>query len=125
MNDKTKEESIIGFITLRTTSFIKKYEDYNEGHSALEIAEIAIDQNFEKQGWGSILVKFAISIASNLNTKYAGIEYIVLCADPKAENFYKDFNKPNLGFKKIIDMYAEIPRDGWNVKCIPMLVKLQ
>ena len=60
MNDKTKEESIIGFITLRTTSFIKKYEDYNEGHSALEIAEIAIDQNFEKQGWGSILVKFAI-----------------------------------------------------------------
>jgi len=48
-----------------------------------------------------------------------------LCADPKAENFYKEFNKPNLGFKKIIDMYAEIPRDGWNVKCIPMLVKLQ
>lgn len=119
-NEKTRQQAIAGFITLKATSLVKIYDEFSEGHAALEITELAIDINFERQGLGTLLVKFAITTAANINDEFMGIEYIVLCADPEAVAFY---SHPTLDFKKLEEYYY-LPREAWNRGCIPMLIKL-
>lgn len=66
------------------------------------------------------MVKFAIAEASELNETTVGVQYVILCADPKAVKFYS--NK-KLGFEKL-PAYKQIPREFRNQNCIPMVLKI-
>lgn len=88
------------------------------GSPALEIAELAVCESAERLGIGTELLKFASVLAYELNDDFLGIEYIVLCADEQAVPFYQKFN-----FGRISDI-GEIPRDGWNDGCVPMVLRI-
>jgi len=119
-----KPTNILGYITLRASSFLM---DDGEGHElgdgALEISELSVNQDFERQGIGAYLVRSAIVEAAELNSKCLGIKYVLVCADPAAEGFYSN---SKLGFKRISDYYKmhTIPFENWNTGCIPMAIKL-
>lgn len=124
VDDTTKEERIIGYIALRATSItIEADKDdftYTKGHPALEISELAIDEKYERSGYGTSLVGYAIVKAAELRNEHIGIEYIAVCADLSAIDFYA---KAPLDFVNMDEFY-DVPRDGWNVACTPMLRKL-
>lgn len=116
--DETGAEiAIAGFITLRATSLVSTSETgVKIVHPALEIAELAVDKEYERKGVGSKLVDTAIFIADRLRNSFLGIKYVVLCADPKAIGFYEKMN-----FGKIGDLYEAL-REGWNDHCEPMYI---
>lgn len=116
----TKESEILGFVTLRATSLVDSCDGKLYVMPSLEIAELAIDCKHERKGFGKTLVEAAIYIATELNNQYIGIQYVVLCADPKAVGFYEN---PKVGFGRLGDYY-KILHDGWNDNCIPMYIKL-
>ena len=116
----TKESEIIGFVTLRATSLVDSSDGVLYVKPSLEIAELAVDQKFERRGYGKVLVDVAIYIANHLNDHFIGIENVVLCADPKAVGFYEN---PKIGFGKLEDYY-KILHDGWNNHCVPMYIKI-
>jgi len=120
IDDETRDgsETIIGFVALRTSSLISKNDDEITGRAAIEITEIAISKYYERKGFGISLLKLAISLADDMRNNYVGIEYIVACADSASVSFYER-NK----FTCISDYY-EVPREGWNKNCIPMILKL-
>lgn len=119
-DEETGEKLIAGYITLRCSSLIMESgENYKLGYPALEIAELAVDQNYERIGLGTDMVKFAINEAIELNTSIIGIQYVILCADIAAIDFY---NK-KLGFTSI-GQYKEIPREHRNSTCEPMMLKI-
>ena len=107
-----------GYITLRATSYIQIIEGKTLGNPALEIFELAVSKDAERQGVGSALVKFALLKAMEWKSNLLGIEYVTLCSDENAVPFYEKF-----GFKRV-DEYGEIPREQWNTNCIPMFLKL-
>jgi ribosomal protein S18 acetylase RimI-like enzyme len=111
-------EAIVGFVALRASSLISDNYDEITGRAAIEITEIAIDKCYEGKGFGTSLLKLAISLADDMRNNYVGIEYIVACADSASESFYKK-NR----FSRVSDYY-DIPREGWNKNCIPMVLKL-
>lgn len=112
------ESKILGFITLRATAYTKIFENSMLGYPAMEIFELAVDKDYEGQHIGSELVKFALATAYELRANVLGIQYITLCADAQAVPFYEKFH-----FARV-DNQGEIPREQWNVDCIPMVVKL-
>ena len=116
-NDNGKNR-ILGFITLRASSYIKTYDGVLQGYPALEILELAVAADAEKQGIGTELMKFAFTTALDLNAVTLGIQYILLCADKNAVTFYQRF-----GFE-CVESHGSVPRDGWNVECTPMFIKL-
>ena len=118
-NEISNDSHIVGFITLRATSLVDERNGNRYVKPALEIAELAVDQKYERNGFGSQLVDAAIYIATKLNDQFVGIQNIVLCADPSAVGFYE---KPAIGFGKLKDYYAL--HDDWNDNCIPMYIKL-
>lgn len=120
-NDTTGEKLIAGYITLRCNSLIMESgESYKLGYPALEIAELAVDKNYERQGLGTDMVKFTISEAIELNETKVGIQYIILCADVAAVKFYSN---EELGFKPLRQM-QQIPREHRNSNCEPMMLKI-
>jgi len=108
---------IVGFVTLRTSSLIMT--EYNSviGRSAIEITELAIDKDYERKGFGRQLIDLALSVTDEVRQNYAGVEFLVAVADPASEAFYI-----RQEFEKLADYY-EIPRENWNVNCIPMLLR--
>jgi len=108
---------IVGFVTLRATSLIIAEQSSQIGRPAIEITEIAVDVDYERKGFGRELVNVALAIADELRHNYVGIEYVVACADPIAESFYT-----HMGFAKLSNYY-EVPREGWNIECVPMAFK--
>lgn len=120
-NEQTGERKIAGYITLRCSSLVMESgEDYKLGFPALEIAELAVDENYERCGLGTDMVKFAINEAAELNDMRIGIQYVILCADIAAVGFYS--NK-ELNFQKIRPL-QEIPREHRNSECKPMMLKI-
>lgn len=120
-NEQTQEKVIAGYITLRCSSLIMESgENYKLGFPALEIAELAVDKNYEGQGLGTDMVKFAINEAVELNDMKIGIQYVILCADVAAVGFYSN---SELNFKPIRKM-QEIPREHRNSTCEPMMLKI-
>ena len=117
-NEETGEKKLLGYITLRATSYIKTFEGVMHGSPALEIFELAVDKTVEHEGIGTILVKFALAKAHELNQSEVGIQYVTLCADELAVPFYE-----KMGFARMDD-YGDVPRDNWNVDCVPMFIKL-
>ena len=119
-NDETGAEKIMGYITLRTTSFIKDMgESKKFGYPALEISELAVDKNYAGNHIGTDMVMDAINMANAIND-IASIKYVVLCSDPMAEAFYE-----KLEFVKMCDTLEEIPRERANIECVPMYIKLR
>lgn len=109
---------LLGYITLRATSYIQIIEGKTFGNPALEIFELAVSKDAERHCVGTALVEFALSKAFEWKSSLLGIEYITLCSDEKAVPFYEKFD-----FKRV-DEYGEIPREQWNTNCIPMFLKL-
>jgi len=117
-DDKSNTKAIAGFITLRSSSLISENGDEITGRSAIEIAEIAVDKLYERKGYGTALLDFVFLLVDDIRTKTIGIEYIVACADTASVSFYEKNN-----FVRISEYY-EVPREGWNRNCIPMVLKL-
>lgn len=109
---------IMGYITLRATSYLEEIDGVIHGSPALEIAELAVDKKYERNGVGRILVGHAITTALELNETDIGIRYILLCADKRAVSFYE-----HLDFCKISE-FNKVPSEGWNDECIPMCMRL-
>ena len=109
---------ILGYITLRANSFIHKYERGLEGEPSMEILELAVSKEYERQGIGTALFQFAVTLAADVTNNYMGVRYLLVCADPPAVGFYS-----KMGLSKV-EEYGQIPRDGWNDNCVPMFVKL-
>ena len=108
-------ERIAGFIALRLSSLFYTGDDGRKrGSPAMEIAELAVDAEYEKHGIGSALLDFATAAADDIRTHTAGIKYLLACADPAAEGFYL-----KNGFSRVSELF-EMPRDGSNNNCIPM-----
>ena len=74
------------------------YTDY----PALKLARLAVDQRYQKQGMGDVLVNFILSLARDQIMPHAGCRFLVLDAKPGSVKFYE-----RKGFSKI----GEIP-DG-------------
>jgi ribosomal protein S18 acetylase RimI-like enzyme len=122
-DDDTRVEKLAGYITIRMSCLIKDDLDskHKHGFPALEIAELAVDEEFAGQGVGQDMVMDAINMANEIN-EMSSIKYIVLCADPSAVSFYK---QSPLNFFNINDSYESIPREYANQDCIPMCLKLR
>lgn len=116
----TDANRIAGFATFHVSSLINNSDGTSYGTPALEIAELAVDKDYAGNKIGTKLVQFAILLAENLNEHFAGVRYVILCADPQAVTFY---SKEALGFKPVEDFY-NVPRDGWNDLCTPMFIKI-
>lgn len=110
---------ICGYVTLRATSLSSAGEDGKHLVApAIEIAELAVDENYERQKIGTMLLNAAIAFAAELRENSIGVEYVVVCADPDAVQFYERY------FDKLSDVY-EYLHDGWNNEaCVPMYMKL-
>ena len=120
-NEETQEKKIAGYITLRSSSLIMDSgENYKLGYPALEISELAVDQDYEGRNLGTDMVKFAINEATELNEETVGVQYVILCADPQSVGFYAN---DNLGFKEL-PTYKQIPREYRNKDCVPMVLKV-
>lgn len=118
-NENNEAIAILGYVTLRMTSFTSQSEDGKKAcHPSLEIAELAVNEKYERTGIGSDLVNYAIYTADWIRKKYVALKYICLCADPMAVGFYQK-NR----FQKLEDYY-EMPYDGANNNCIPMYLML-
>lgn len=117
VDDEANE--MMGYVTLRATSLISENERGNRiVHPALEIAELAVAEKYERLGVGTHLVRLAILVASDLRENLIGFRYVVLCADPKAVGFYEKQK-----FGKVRDVY-EVLRDGSNDNCEAMFLQL-
>ena len=120
-NEKTGQKIIAGYITLRMSSLIMDSgEGFKLGYPALEIAELAVDENYEGQRIGTDMVMTAINEAVEMNRGKIGVQYVILCADTAAVEFY---SRKELGFRKIRYM-QEIPREHRNSTCEPMMLKI-
>ena len=114
-----ENNKLAGYVALRTTSLITRSEDGKPVvHPALEVAELAVDSDYERSGVGREMVNFTVAVADLLRHDLLAIKYIAVVADPKAVGFYE-----KLGFAPVRDVY-EIPRDGWNDNCEPMYIRL-
>lgn len=120
-DQETGNKKIAGYITLRNSSLIMETgEAYKLGYPALEISELAVDKNYEGQGLGTDMVKFAINEAVDLNEEKVGCQYVILCADPEAVGFYANSNLKFIPIRQL----QEIPREPRNSRCTPMMLKI-
>lgn len=122
-NDETNEVCIMGFLSLKTSSLVvDEGEKLKCGYPALEIAELAVSKDYEGTGKGTEFVEFAMQKAYELG-EVVGIRYLILCADPMAVGFYKN---RNLKFVELDGRYdGQVPREKWNMRCVPMAKKLR
>lgn len=113
--------AMAGYISARASALILEGENGNQGRAAVEITQLAVAQNYARQGIGTLLVFKVITVAMKLAREHIGVEYVVVRSDPLSVDFYK---KKAIGFTPSGDLY-DIPRDGWNGDCVPLMVKLR
>ena len=115
-----EKDRLAGFVTLRATSLVSEGENGKKYvEPSLEIAELAVDADYERQGIGKTLIAIAEATADELRQAYIGIRHIVVCADSSAVGFYRRFN-----FGKLSELY-EVLHDGWNDNCEPLYITLE
>ena len=110
-------EDIAGFVTLKASSIVNESDGTLYGTPAIEITELAVSGKHERNGYGSELLDYAISLALNVNENIA-VKHITLCSDPKSVGFYEKY-----GFQKLSHSLV-IPSEGWNENCVPMYLTL-
>ncbi len=114
-----KDDNLRGYVTLRASSLIKKIEGVNYGYPAIEISVLAVDKQHEGNGVGTDMLDFVFVITQEIKASI-GIQYVLLCAEPMAVEFYK---KSKFNFQELRDI-EDIPREYENVNSIAMYVKL-
>jgi ribosomal protein S18 acetylase RimI-like enzyme len=112
-------ENIIGFFQLRMNAFICDDEKVTIGEPSLEISAFAVDVKYKSNGYGRIMMQRILYMAHELNNNYIGIKYVVLCAVKDSIDFYIKQK-----FKELKTDFENIPRDGRNNECTPMILKL-
>lgn len=110
---------IAGFYSVRASALALN----EDGHlfisrPALEIAELAVDERYERCGIGTALIDLVLSMADTLRRGFCGIRSVVLSADPKAVSFYE-----KNGFARLSNTYEPIIKPE-TVNCIPMYLDL-
>lgn len=111
--------NLAGYVSLRATSLITVDQDGKYlVNPALEIAELAVDENYERAGIGTELINISLAIADRLRHESLGIKYVLVCADPCAVGFYQ-----KQGFASVGASY-NVLYDGWNNNCEPMYIRL-
>lgn len=109
---------ICGFISLKATALITSDNESIVGDPAIEIAELAVNKNYEKENNGRALLEYAVNLCDELRDTI-GAKYLLVCAAKKAVEFYKHI----LPFGNAEDYYI-IPREIWNEDCIPLYFRL-
>lgn len=120
-----EEAHIMGFVTLKATALLFSDVDVDgrtiqSGYPALEVVNLAVSQDYERMGVGRALVDFALTTADDLCNQYIGVRYIVLAADPKAQDFYK-----HMGFSPVEEYREMMPIDRQSSDCVPMMMQLR
>lgn len=115
--DDVGEKRILGFISLRASSYTKELEDSVMGDPAVEIFELAVADGEEQSGIGTALVKYAIGLAADLRG-YIGVKYVLVLATETAAPFYE-----KIGFARVGSI-GQVPRDYTNKNCVPMYALL-
>lgn len=118
--DKESGNNVLaGYVTLRATSLVSSGADgVKNVQPALEIAELAVHEDYERNGVGLGLIAIAVDMADSLRRKSIGIKYILVCSDPKSIGFYE-----KSGFVKLSSLYEAL-HDGWNNHCEPLFITL-
>ena len=110
-----KENRIMGFISLRSSTIFSTDEQKITGSPAMEISVLAVDKDYERRGVGSTLIDYVLTQADTLHDHIMGLQYIILAADKIAVGFYE-----KLGFERMERQYDQMPKEIWNVNCVPM-----
>lgn len=94
------ENHILSYITLLTdritvhadiqTFFSQKGINYKT-LPALKIGRMCVDDRFQKQGIGTLMLKMAFQKAINLNEHTAGCRFLTVDAKNESEEFYRKF----------------------------------
>ena len=120
-------KEIVGYFTLKADSIEAYNKDYNrvEALPAIEIARFAIQEKYQRQGFGTLI--FASHIIPKINAvkdiigvntvmvfveNQDGEEYKDTLEEKKVKNFYA-----NLGFKMAEDEVQRYIRDDYNEGC--------
>lgn len=120
IGEDSKPVRILGFVTLKASSLVTGgFGEQMDGYPAIEISELAVDRNYEGQGIGRTLLNYAVYVCDQIREEFIGVKYLIVCADPQAEEFYRKA----LNFEKVSSIY-NIPREHWNGDCIPMFIKV-
>lgn len=119
--EDAKNKRLAGYVTLRATSLVSSGSGEKKNvQPALEIAELAVHEDYERKGVGTGLVAIAIDMADVLRTNDIGIKHILVCSDPKSVGFYKN---DNIRFAELSALY-DVLYDGWNDFCTPLIITL-
>ncbi|MCH5209798.1 MAG: GNAT family N-acetyltransferase [Oscillospiraceae bacterium] len=113
------DKKILGFYSIRCSSLIIGSSDNGEriGEPALEIVELAVHKDYQRNGIGTEMMKKIFSTAYTLKEHYLGVKHLVVCAKDSAKTYYEKF-----GFR-VIPGYQNIPRSYDNQACIGMSVR--
>ncbi len=94
------EDNLIGFLSVAADSLrlnLDEKESYAihqkklEDVPAVKLARLAVDQNYQKQGVGTNILKWCVGYALECSDKIA-IRFITVDAYPEKVNFYQKFN---------------------------------
>lgn len=108
-----------GYITLRASALSIPGEDGKPlTCPALEIAELAVAEKYERQGIGTMMLDFAVRMVVELRKTKMGVKCLLVVADPSATGFYRKY-----GFGDISETYSAL-YDGFNNHCTPMVIML-
>lgn len=112
------DERMAGFITLKAASIVNESDGSIYGTPAIEIAELAVAEEYAGKGYGTELMDYAVSIICWISDNLVAVKHITLCSDPMSVGFYEKY-----GFQKLSSS-STIPTEGWNESCIPMYMTL-
>jgi GNAT superfamily N-acetyltransferase len=104
------DEKVIGYFTLSMDSLkIQRIPDVDrigfeniEYYPTIKIGQLAVDEDFERKGVGSYMLKIICGIAMNL-INYVGCRFVAVNAIPTAQSWYE-----KQGFKPITDQSRRI-----------------
>lgn len=120
--DNDGRQTIVGFYSLRASSLVKDTDDYNGariGEPALEIYQLAVRKDRQKQGIGTSLMMDIIAKVTEA-AKVIGIKHLLVCSVKESVGFYEKCQ-----FKIIPHYKRYIPRNDSNIDCIGMSLPLQ
>lgn len=117
--DENVPFALAGFISLRANAFVNNAD--RVGEPAIEITQLAVAENYCRQGLGEALVLKALEISLNLARNHVGVRYVVVRATKRARPFYEH---ARIGFRRADELYEAVPGEEWNRDCIPMYIKL-
>lgn len=113
-----ENNQIISYFTLKCSSiqiFDEEMMEEPKVFSAVEISRLAVNQSYQKQGYGEKTLAHALEIVMTVKSNFCGVRFVTLFAIPDAVNFYKH----TFNFEEIEDG-IEIYCNSENKDCIFM-----